>query len=485
MTQKAEVTPGAAWPALPARAMALVYLVACLLPIGIGALSRAAPLDPWEAFGAGLGLAGLTAMAVQVLTSGRFRAVSGGMGIDRVMAFHKIAAYVVVLMLVLHPLAYVWPTWLDDPARGSERLVAYLTGPDWRSGVIALGALVLLVVMGVARDVFRYEIWRGSHVILALVALGGGLHHAASAGRLSALGALHGFWWAVGAVIVLAFAVLYGWRWLRLHRQPWELRSVEPKADRVWELDIQPAEGTAPVVYRAGQFVWMTVAGRRFPLFDHPFSIADSPRRAGLSLIIKEAGDFTSTVGDLRPGTAIGIDGPYGTFTLERHSGDHVLLVAGGVGIAPIMGLLRDLVARGNTRPVRLAYAVGQPENFACLDEIEAARAVLDLDVLLISESGEGWDGATGYLDRAKLEAILGGLAPERGVALMCGPGPMVTKVSDTLEDMGMPWRNVVYERFDYAGGLSARQDRRRTLGFVGVFAALAGLVAALSQIVL
>ncbi|KAA0916036.1 iron reductase [Aquicoccus porphyridii] len=483
MTSRADMAPAAApWPALSARAMALVYLVACVLPIGIGGLSRAAPLDPWEAFGAGPGLAGLTAMAVQVLTSGRFRAVSGGMGIDRVMAFHKIAAYVVVLMLVLHPIAYVWPTWLDDPARGVERMTAYLTGADWRSGVIALGALVLLVAMGVARDFFRYEIWRGSHVILALVALGGGLHHAVSAGRLSALGALHGFWWGVGAVVVLAFAVLYGWRWMRLHRQPWELRRVEKKADRVWELDIQPAKGSTALAYRAGQFVWMTVAGRRFPLFDHPFSIADSPRRAGLSLIIKEAGDFTSTVGELQPGTAIGIDGPHGTFTLERHPGDHVLLIAGGVGIAPIMGLLRDLVARGDRRPVRVAYAVGQPENFACLDEIEAAKEVLDLDVLLISESGEGWDGATGYLDRDKLGVLLDGLDPKRGVVLMCGPGPMVTAVSDTLEDMGMPGERVIYERFDYAGGLAARQDRRRTLGFVAVFAALAGLVALLSQ---
>ncbi len=470
--------PPGHWPGLSARAMGLAYLLICLLPLALAGLSRVAPLDRWEAVGAGLGLSGLVAMVIQVLSSGRFQIVSGGMGIDRIMAFHKIAAYWVLLALLLHPLLYVLPTFQDDPALGAERLRAYLTLPGYRSGVIALLALAVLVVMGVARGMFRYEAWRALHVILALLALGGGLHHALAVGRFSALGALHWAWWGAGGVVVLAFAVLYGWRWARLHRQPWRLRAVENKADRIWELDIEPAQGTPPLRYRAGQFVWMTEGARRFPLFDHPFSIADSPQRPGLSLIIKEAGDFTRRIGDLESGTAIGIDGPYGTFTLDRHQGDHILLIAGGVGIAPIMGLLRHLVASKDRRPIRVAYAAGHPENMACLDELVAAQSVLDLKLMLISEAESAdWVNPTGFLDRSKLAELLDGLDPSRTVALICGPGVMVTNVSDTLLDMGLPMKNVVYERFDYAGGLSARQDRRRTLGFVGLFMVLAASV--------
>jgi predicted ferric reductase len=457
--------------------LAMLYLLFCLAPLGLALTRRVAPASSWEVAAAGLGLVGLGAMAVQFVTSGRFRIVSSHLGIDKIMAFHKIAAWWVLVALLLHPLAYVAPTWLADPGLGAERLMAYLTLPRYRSGVIALAALALLVASSALRDrlPWRYEMWRASHVLLALVAIGGGLHHAVAVGRFSAMGAVQGFWWAEGIAVIAVMAVLYGWRWLLLHLRPWRLDSIVKRADRLWELDIQPAPRTPPLAYRAGQFVWMTEGTRRFPLFDHPFSIADSPTRPGLSLIVKEAGDFTRQIGSLAPGTPIGIDGPHGDFTLEDHDGDAILLLAGGVGIAPVMGLLRDLAARGDPRPVRLAYAAGQPENFACLPEIEAACSRLDLQVMLLSEEGgPQWQGLVGRLDRTRLDQMLEGLDPARSVALICGPGPMVTAVSDILHDLGMPMEKVIYERFDYSGGDASRQDRRRSRRFLGIGATLA-----------
>ena len=484
MTAALERPRQGALPRLSAPVLSLLYLLACLMPLLLALLSDTAPLDRWEAFGAGLGLSALAAMVVQLLTSGRFRLVSGRMGIDRIMAFHKIAAMAVLLALVLHPLAYVLPTVMDDPARGAERLLAYHMLPAYRSGVVALSALMLLVLASVLGDRMHYETWRAMHLGLALLALGGGLHHALTVGRLSAMGGLPGFWWGGAALVVAAFGVLYGWRWWRLHRRPFVLRGGQPQADRIWELDIAPAPGTRPLDYRAGQFVWMTEGARRFPLFDHPFSIADTPTRPALRLIIKEAGDFTRTVGALAPGTPIGIDGPFGTFTLSDHPCESVVLIAGGAGIAPIMGLLRDLVARRDPRPVRLAYAAGRPENMACLDEIAGAAAVLDLRVMLVSEAVDPSGRAeTGLLDAPRLARLLEGLVPETSVAMICGPGPMVSAVSDGLLRQGMPMRNVVYERFDYAGALGARKDRRRTAQYLALLLGQGALVWALSQL--
>ena len=461
---------------LPAPAVALAYVLLCLLPLALAATRTVSPAVAWEIAAAGAGLVGLAAMAVQFVTSGRFQIISGRLGIDHVMAFHKTAAWWVLLALLVHPVIYVVPTFQADPALALERLWAYHTLPHYRSGVIALAALIVLVLGSALRTrlPLRYETWRAAHLILAAVAVGAGLHHAVTVGRFSAAGMVEGYWWAIGAAVAGVVATLYGLRWARLHLRPWRLASVTKRADRMWELDIQPAPGTPPLGYAAGQFVWMTEGARRFPLFDHPFSIADSPARPGLGLIVKEAGDFTDRIGTLEPGTPIGIDGPYGTFTLEGHRDDAVLLIAGGVGIAPIMGLLRDLQARGHARPVRLAYAVDDPANFACLDEIEAARAALDLETLLLSETAaEGWQGAVGRLDRARLSGLLDGLDPQRSVAMMCGPGPMVTGVADTLMDLGLPMERVMYERFDYAEGAS-RLDRRLQRRFLGLGGALA-----------
>lgn len=463
-------------PPLPAGLVAALYPVVCLAPLVLAMTREVAPMSMWEVVAAGLGLVGLAAMAVQFVTSGRFQVVSGHLGIDRVMAFHKTAAQWVLLGLVLHPFLYVMPTVLAEPSTGLERLLAYVKLPHYRSGVIALAALLLLVIGSIPRrwSLVRYEIWRASHVILAAVALGAGLHHAVTVGRFSAMGLPHGYWWAVGAAVIAVVAVLYGWRAARLHLRPWHLASVTKLADRMWELDIQPGPRTPPLAYRAGQFVWMTEGARRFPLFDHPFSISDSPLRPGLSLIVKEAGDFTNHIGALEPGTKIGLDGPYGAFTLEGHEDEAVLLIAGGVGIAPIMGLLRDLTARGHRHPVRLAYAAGKPDNLACLDEIAAAETQLDLTTLLLSEeTAPGWTGEIGRLDRDGLSGILRGLDPNRTVALICGPGPMVTAVADGLIDLGMPMERAMYERFDYSEG-SSKLDRRLRRRFFGLALALA-----------
>src|SRR5690606_38492748 len=98
------------------------------------------------------------------------------------------------------------------------------------------------------------------------------------------------------------------------------------------------------------------------------------------------------------------------------------------------------------------------------------------LKVMLISESpAEGWAGETGFLDRDKLRTLLQGIHPSRTVSLMCGPGGMVTAISDALLDVGLPMQNVVYERFDYAVGASSRQDRRQAL-FQAAIGAVLGL---------
>lgn len=466
---------------LPGPALAALYLAVCLAPAAMALGVRAPPAGGWEMAAAALGLVALPAMAVQFFISGRFESVSGRLGIDRIMAFHKVAAWWIALAIVLHPPFYVVPTLLDDFDRGLERLIAYIASPRYVSGVLAWVATVLLVLAAALRRhlPLKYELWRAVHLLLAAAAVGAGLHHAVVVGRFSVDGPIYWFWVAVGVALVAAVAVLYGWRWLRLHSRPWKLASVTPVAERMWELDIQPAPGTPTLRYKAGQFVWMTEGTRRFPLFDHPFSIADSQRRPGLSLIIKELGDFTRTVGGLRPGTPVGIDGPHGDFVLEERTADAVLLIAGGVGIAPIMGLLRDLVARRDPRPIRLAYAVGRPAGLACREEIEAARQTLDLEVLLLCETAdEGWTGAVGMLDRDRLRELLGRLDPGRTLALMCGPGGMITAISDALMDIGLPMQNIVYERFDYAAGTSSRLDRRHALSYAAIGALLGlGLV--------
>jgi predicted ferric reductase len=343
-------------------------------------------------------------------------------------------------------------------------------------------ALIILVVLAFLRDRLpvSYEAWRGAHGALALVAVAGGLHHAMTAGTYAAEPGPRLFWIAAAMVVALAVAILYGWRWWALNRYPWVLTSVRPVGKAMWELELDPAPGTPPLAYRAGQFVWMSVAPRLFPLFDHPFSLASAPRRPGIALVIKELGDFTRTVGSIPAGTRIGIDGPHGDFTAEGRSAGALLLVAGGVGIAPILGILRDLVDHRDPRPVRLVYGAGSPEKLVARDEINAATDVIDLKAsLVVEEGGEDWAGMLGAIDHADLEAALSGLDRSDTLALICGPDLMMSAVADNLLRLGLPEHNVVYERFVYGETPPSRRDRRRQAYFAAIGLALAVAVLA------
>lgn len=461
----------------PAALLGLLYLAALLLPLALAHATGVAPAGEWSEAASAAGCVGVAALVVQFLTSGRFEVFAGRVGIDVTMAFHKQAARWLVLLVVLHPLLYVAPTLLSRPETGLDRLVGMFSASRFSTGVAAWIAVLALVVLAVARNRLpaNYEVWRGVHFGLAVIATGGALHHALSAGTYSAEPILAGYWAAAGLTAIAAIAGLYGHRWWHLHRRPWRLTQVRPIGTALWALDLEPCPGTPPLRYQAGQFVWMSVDPRRFPLFDHPFSIASSPREPGLQLIVKEIGDFTGTIGQIPPGTLVGLDGPHGAFTLEDRQAGAILLVAGGVGIAPVLGLLRDLVARGEKRPVRLVYGAGSPDKIVARQEIEAAAAKIDLQATLLAETGhEGWTGTTGLIDRRQLERALTGLDRDRSLAMICGPDAMITSVADTLLELGMPLPNVVYERFDYSGQSASRRDVHQSRWFTAIALVLA-----------
>jgi predicted ferric reductase len=451
-------------------------------PVALAAAAGVPPADAWGEAGTAAGSIALAAMAVQFLTSGRFETFAGRLGIDVTMAFHKRAARWTVVAVVLHPLLYVAPTMIEDPSRGFERIIGMLSAPSLSTGLVAWLAAILLVLLAVVRGrlPIAYETWRVSHGLLAILAMAGGLHHALTVGTYAAEPLVAAGWFAAALLVAGSTAILYGLRWWRLHRRAWRLVSNRRVGTALWELELAPESGTRSFPYRAGQYVWMTVAPRLFPLFDHPFSIASSPLRPGLRLVVKEVGDFTRGIGSIGHGTRIGIDGPHGNFIIEGRDADAILLVAGGAGIAPVLGLLRDLTARGDPRPIRLVYGAGGPDKIIAKQEIAQAGSVVDLRAQLISEApAEGWTGPVGTIDRACLEEALRGLDRDHTLAMICGPDAMITAVTDTLLDLGLPMRNVVYERFDYGAGPASRIDRRRSRRFAAIGIALAAGVAA------
>ncbi len=460
---------------LSGRALALGYIAIIAFGLALAVAAGIPPDHSWGEAATALGIIALAMMALQFFSSGRFRSLSGRIGIDRSIAFHRWAARILLIAVILHPLLYTVPTFLADPARGFDRLGMIFLGERARSGLVAWLAVIAIVLLAVLRDRLRmpYEAWRGLHALLGAVALAFGVLHALAVGTYAGATPVKAYWYALAALALTSLVIVHVWRGLSFRRDSWRLVSNVEKARGLWELTFHRNNGR-PLPYRAGQFVWLATAPRRHTLFDHPFSIASSPREKDLRLIIKEAGDYTNRIGALPQDTLAGIDGPHGAFTASDKHADAILLLAGGVGIAPIMGLLRDFALAGETRPIRVIVAAGTADRLVGRAEIKAMRDKLDLHVWFVLENPPAdWDGETGIVDEALLERALKGLPRARTLSMACGPTIFMTSTADTLIDLGLPRDNIHYERFDYDEGALSRLDIAQRRRFRGLGAAL------------
>ena len=109
--------------------------------------------------------------------------------------------------------------------------------------------------------------------------------------------------------------------------------------------------------FTPGQFGWLTLWGSPFKITGHPFSFSSSAEAADgrVEMTIRNLGDFTSAIPKVSQGQRVYLDGPYGAFTIGNPADMHVL-IAGGIGVTPMMSMIRTLADRGDRRPVTLLY---------------------------------------------------------------------------------------------------------------------------------
>jgi 3-phenylpropionate/trans-cinnamate dioxygenase ferredoxin reductase subunit len=203
--------------------------------------------------------------------------------------------------------------------------------------------------------------------------------------------------------------------------------------------------------FQPGQFAWITLDISPFRMREHPFSMSSSAVRPDrLEFGIKALGDFTKTIKDVKPGTKAYLDGPYGVFTSDRYgdSGGFVL-IAGGIGITPMMSMLLTAAERQDDRPFLLIYASKTWSDVTFREELEELRTQLDLTIIfVIKEPPEYWQGETGYVDRELLAKYI---PLHRGSRhyFICAAPVMMEAVEAALYDLEVPITNVQIEHFN------------------------------------
>jgi predicted ferric reductase len=236
----------------------------------------------------------------------------------------------------------------------------------------------------------------------------------------------------------------------QLARRPYRVSDIAHERGDAWTLALEP-RGHTGFSFQPGQFAWLTLGGSPFMMKEHPFSFSSSPLLPGgrVELTIKELGDFTRTIGRVPRDAVAFVDGPYGAFTIDRHPAPGYVFVAGGIGIAPIVSMLRSLADRGDPRPLLLFYAYRRWERVTFREVVEDLRSRLNLTVVFVlEEPPEQWTGERGWITREVLERHL----PEGRAlhhAFVCGPEAMTQAIERHLQSLGVPMSHVHSELFE------------------------------------
>lgn len=425
-----------------------VYLLMVLLPL-LALLTGSLPpaRDFLSEFSAALGYSGLAIMGLQFGITARFRYVTEPWGEDVIYHFHRNISQFAVALVLIHPalMLIAQPALRVIPDLGDIPLGA-------ATAFISVGALVVMVVTALWRTELKisYEWWHLSHIVLALTAIIGGIIHMVGWSFYLVDPFKRGLW--IG-LVTFWIGLLFYIRIIKpifMLRRPYRVTEVRHERGDTTTLLMQP-DGHDGCAFTPGQFGWLTTWGSPFKITAHPFSFSSSAAAKGgqVEMSIRKLGDFTAGIADIPVGRRVYLDGPYGAFTLGDPADMHVL-IAGGVGVTPMMSMIRTLADTGDTRPVILIYGSKDWESITFREALDALKVRLDLTVVhVLANPPADWDGEQGYITGDLLKRHLP--APYAAHEyFICGPGVMMDAIETTLKGLGVPMSNYHSERYSF-----------------------------------
>lgn len=428
----------------------IIYLILISAPIVIlliGPVPKGREF--WRELSVGLGFAGLAMMALQFVLTARFKIIKAPYGADVVYHFHRQISFIAILFILLHPLLL----FINSP--DTLQLLNIFSAP-WRArfGVTAAVIFAAVIALSVWRKRIKteYSQWRIWHGILATLAVILAMTHVILAGHYINTPLKQALWIGYGVFWIGLLVYVRIIKPAILLRYPYQVDVVRAERGSAWTLAVKPL-GHKGMQFQPGQFAWLTAWKSPFTDSEHPFSISSSAEvRDRIEFTIKELGDFTRTIKEMQPGQLVYIDGPFGAFSIDRHPhAKGYAFIAGGIGITPIMSMLRTMHARGDDRPLVLIYANNRWDDITFREEIETLGEELNLQVIhVLADPPDDWQGERGFINAQILDRYL---PEERSTNVyeifICGPPPMMDAVEKTLPQIGISLGDFHSERFN------------------------------------
>ena len=262
--------------------------------------------------------------------------------------------------------------------------------------------------------------------------------------------------------------------------RPFEVREKVRESDDVCSFRLRPSDGAPLPPHLPGQYVTLRVDG---PGGNGPairsYSLSDRPSRDGYRLTVKRGGLVSAFLQDaIEPGDVIELKAPAGRFTIDPAATYRpVVLVAGGIGITPMLAMLNSIVGHGQARETWLFYGVRNHREHLMpryLEELAERYPFVHVHVSYsrrVSERGHTL-GRFDHAGRITVELLRELLPASYYDYFLCGPGAMMQSLAEGLRAWGVPEARIHSEAFGPAAiKAGVEPNGRRDCGFQVTFA--------------
>lgn len=218
------------------------------------------------------------------------------------------------------------------------------------------------------------------------------------------------------------------------------VQQIRRETYDTFTLALKPVNHNEGFQFNPGQFNMIYVFG----VGEVPISISGDPTDSSIIFhTTRMVGTVTNAMGKLKKGDSIGIRGPFGThWPIERAEGKDVLIVAGGIGLAPLRPALYYLLKhREKYNKIVLIYGTRTKEDILFRRELEQWRGRFDLEIHVTVDRGTGkWRGNVGVVTTLVPKVPF---EPSNSIVLVCGPEIMMRFAVLELIRRGAPKENI------------------------------------------
>lgn len=405
------------------------------------------------------GLVATAAMCVLVILSARVPFIDRALGQPRATALHSRFGNWVVIGLLAHTLFLLIGYGLRAGISPWQQLVEWWQGAEGMVlAVISLGSVAVLGLTSVliVKRRLAYELWHGVH-LLSYIVVAASIPHQFALGTLFNRSTVSFIYWvgllAVTGLVVLVFRVIRPL--VNSRRADLRVSRVEQVSPAVVNIYMQGnvhlADGArGGLVVQPGQYFHFRFWQAGLWWHQHPFSVSGGG--AGwVRITVRNLGKGSAALFGLRPGTRVGVQGPYGIFTEQARQQDGLVLIGAGVGIAPI----RSLVEHARVVPGKAAVICRASSQVDLILQDEIAQICAARGVQLINLVGRrGWDtnGKQLFMPRGYEAWNLNDIVPfvAQSDVYMCGPGGCMDAARQLVVAAGTPREQIHEERFDW-----------------------------------